>query len=53
MSRWSDLRPLALATHEYWILTRTPLGDPTALDGQECPLHALQQITDRVGVGVG
>ena len=55
MSRWPDLRPMALAAHEYRILTRTPLGypaaamhhgDPAALDRQESPLHVLQQITD-------
>lgn len=49
-----------LILHQYWALTRTPLGpplvalcwgDPAALGLQAVPLHVLYQIIDEVGSG--
>lgn len=51
-----------LILHQYWALTRTPLGpplvalcwgDPAALGLQAVPLHVLYQIIDEVGSGPG
>jgi hypothetical protein len=62
MSHLSDLRPLVLLHHQYWILSRTPLGyavsalchrDPAALVLQEGPLDTVQLFIDGLDVGVG
>ena len=58
VSLWSGWRSLL----QFWILTRTPPGDPVvalcpgdpaALDHQDWPLHTFQPFIDDTDFGVG
>lgn len=42
-----------LLYYQYWILTKTPLGDPVAIDPKDWPVHIFPHFRDGIEFPVG